>query len=68
MFPMFLGYDTNMCVLVILILYLKSLVLTFFWPNHSLFIQAGDDEEGLGIDYEYTQALSELRIDLSNEE
>ena len=30
--------------------------------------RAGDDEEGLGIDYEYAQALSELRVDLSNEE
>ena len=59
----------TMCVLVILILYRESLALTFFWLNHfSLFLQAGDDEEGLGIDYEYTQALSELRIDLSNEE
>lgn len=32
--------------------------------NLSLF-QAGGDDEGLGIDYEYAQALSSLRIDLS---
>ena len=30
--------------------------------------QAGDGNEGLGIDYEYVQALSSVRVDLSMEE
>ncbi|KAL7538277.1 hypothetical protein ACHAXR_008431 [Thalassiosira sp. AJA248-18] len=29
--------------------------------------QTGNDEEGMGIDFDYTQALSEVRVDLSSE-
>jgi len=36
-------------------------------PYEAYIPKAGNDEEGMGIDYEYTQALSEMRVDLSLE-
>lgn len=36
-------------------------------PYEAYIPKAGNDEEGMGIDYEYSQALSKMRVDLSLE-